>query len=88
MVFKYLGSLFSTEDSQDIIKSVAIVSHEEDNNEEDVQIITQHIVRKVQIKRETVAKERTKQAKSIADVISKVKSTVTGKESEQAKDVA
>ena len=52
-----------------------------------IQIITQHIVRKVQIKRETVVKERIKQAKSIANVVMKVKSITTGKKSKQVKDV-
>ncbi len=66
--------LLSDEDSQDIIKSAAIIDDNNDDVEEDdIQVVVEHITRRITVKIESSENLQKKKASTVANVLEKVR---------------
>jgi phage-related tail fiber protein len=73
-VAEYIGALLSDEDSQDIIKSAAIIDDNDDDVEEDdIQVVAEHITRRITVKIESSENLQKKKASTVASVLEKVR---------------
>jgi hypothetical protein len=73
-VAEYIGALLSDEDSQNIIKSAAIIDDNDDDVEENnIQVVAEHITRRITVKIESSENLQKKKASTVASMLEKVR---------------
>jgi hypothetical protein len=73
-VAKYIRALLFDKNNQDIIKSAAIIDDNDDDVEEDnIQVVTEHITRRITVKIESSENLQKKKASTVASVLKKVR---------------